>query len=122
MGMPQIPEEKFRPNLKEVFIDLVESIALEEMSLSHILNAEAEKIQVFIGEKLNFPFCSSSIDIIKFNQSVNQFVDTIVMKEWILSKKLDKVMQLDFSEDHYDKDFLDGEKGIEEINLDNELV
>jgi len=68
VSMPLIPEEKFRPNLKEAFIDLIESIALEEISLSHILNAEAEKIQAFIGEKQDFPMCSSSGELLKFNQ------------------------------------------------------
>ncbi len=43
MSMPQIPEEKFRPSLEEVVIDLLASIALEETALSHLIHAEAEK-------------------------------------------------------------------------------
>lgn len=96
MSMPQIPEAKNRPNLKETVIDLLESIALEEIALSHIINAEAEKIQAFVGKDLNFPITSSGADIIKFNQAINQMMDTLIMKEWILYKKLDKVMQIDF--------------------------
>lgn len=96
MSMPQIPESKHRPTFEETIIDLLESIALEEISLSHILNAEAEKIQAFIGEKANFPMCSNYQDIITFNRSVNQIMDTVVMKEWLLLKKLENVMRINY--------------------------
>lgn len=99
MGMPEIPEAKHRPNLKNTVIDLLESIALEEIALSHIVNSEAEKIQAFIGKKGNFPFCSSGSDIIKFNKTTNQMMDTIAMKEWLLLKKLDRVLQIDFCDE-----------------------
>ncbi|WP_246861292.1 hypothetical protein [Bacillus sp. REN3] len=93
MSMPTIPPEPHRPNLKEVSIDLLESIALEEIALSHIMNAEAEKIQAFVGECLDFPTNPSSKEIIKFNKGVNRLLETIVMKEWLLLKKLDNVME-----------------------------
>ena len=93
MSMPTIPKEPHRPNIKEVAIDLLESIALEEIALSHIMNAEAEKIQAFVGKHLNFPTHPHSDDIIKFNKGVNQLLETIVMKEWLLLKKLENVME-----------------------------
>ncbi|MDD2469343.1 MAG: hypothetical protein PHI22_00160 [Bacilli bacterium] len=40
MGLPVIPE-KTQP---EAFTDLLESIALEEVGLAHLINAEAEKV------------------------------------------------------------------------------
>ncbi|MFD2672687.1 hypothetical protein [Marinicrinis sediminis] len=92
MSMPEIPENKFRPSIKEVYIDLLESIALEEISISHLLNAEAEKIQAFVGKDLEFPLYPTTEEIIGFNQSVRKFVDTIVMKEWLLLKKLESVV------------------------------
>jgi hypothetical protein len=101
MSMPTIPKEPHRPNIKEVTIDLLESIALEEIALSHIMNAEAEKIQAFVGERLDFPTCPKNGDIIKFNKGVNQLLETIVMKEWLLLNKLENV--LDFFDDHSHK-------------------
>ncbi len=47
MGMPEIPPQHHRPDLYHTIIDLLESIALEETALSHLLNAEAEKNSAF---------------------------------------------------------------------------
>ena len=92
MSMPTIPKEPHRPNLKQVTIDLLESIALEEIALSHIMNAEAEKIQAFVGKCCDFPTDPDSREIIKFNKGVNQLLKTIVMKEWLLLNKLESVI------------------------------
>jgi hypothetical protein len=95
MSMPEIPEEKHRPSRREVIIDLLESIALEEMALAHLLNAEAEKMQAFVGEHIQFPTHPNTCDIIRFNQSATQFVRTIVMKEWLLLNKLESVLEVE---------------------------
>jgi hypothetical protein len=102
MSMPTIPEEPHRPNEKEVIIDLLESIALEEIAIAHLLNAESEKIQAFVGKRQDFPTSPSNKDIIKFNKGVNRFLETIVMKEWLLLTKLENVLELVEKED--DKD------------------
>ena len=93
MSMPTIPPQPHRPNKKEVVIDLLESIALEEIALSHIMNAEAEKIQAFVGECLDFPSHPDNEDIILFNRGVTQLLETIVMKEWLLLRKLENVLE-----------------------------
>ncbi|WP_273127134.1 hypothetical protein [Bacillus weihaiensis] len=94
MSMPNIPEGKFRPSMKETIIDLLESIALEEIALSHLLNAEAEKIQALVGKDLDFPSCPSNEEIFKFNHQTSKFLEVIVMKEWLLLRKLDDVIFL----------------------------
>lgn len=94
MSMPTIPPEPHRPNMHEVTIDLLESIALEEIALSHIMNAEAEKIQAFVGECLDFPTDPTNKEIIKFNKGVNRLLETVVMKEWLLLKKLENVLEI----------------------------
>ncbi|MBA2872913.1 hypothetical protein HNQ85_003228 [Anoxybacillus calidus] len=94
MSMPKIPKMSHRPDKEEVIIDLLESIALEEVALSHILNAEAEKIQAFVGNCLDFPTKPNNHEIIKFNRSVQDLIETVVMKEWLLLKKLENVMEL----------------------------
>lgn len=101
MSMPTIPPEPHRPNRKEVTIDLLESIALEEIALSHLINAESEKVQAFVGKHLNFPTCPSNKEIIKFNRGVTQLLETIVMKEWLLLKKFENVIE--FHENHFSR-------------------
>ncbi|CAM3720963.1 hypothetical protein [Mesobacillus zeae] len=94
MSMPTIPPQPDRPSQVEVVVDLMESIALEEIALSHLLNAEAEKIQAFVGECLDFPTKPSTCEIIMFNKEVVQFLETIVMKEWLLLRKFENVTKL----------------------------
>jgi hypothetical protein len=94
MSMPTIPQESFRPTIHEAVIDLFKSIAMEETAISHLLNAEAEKIQAFVGRHLDFPTNPTNSDILKFNQSVSKLVDVIVMKEWLLFRKLETSMEI----------------------------
>jgi hypothetical protein len=94
MSMPTIPEEAFRPSICEAVIDLFKSIAMEETAISHLLNAEAEKIQAFVGRHLDFPTNPTNCDILKFNQSVTKLLDVIVMKEWLLFRKLETSMEI----------------------------
>ena len=91
MGMPQIPDGENRPNLNETVIDLLESIALEEMALAHLMNAEAEKMQAFVGERLNFPTNPTNEEILRFQVSVTRFMETLMFKELFLLRKLETV-------------------------------
>ncbi|QST00597.1 hypothetical protein IMZ31_03205 [Pontibacillus sp. ALD_SL1] len=93
MSMSKMPHQPNRPNKKEVTIDLLESIALEEMALANLLNAEAEKIHAFVGECLDFPSKPHPHEIISFNKGARKFVDSIIMKEWLLLKKLEEVCE-----------------------------
>lgn len=94
MSMPTIPEEHHRPCKHEVVIDLLKSIAMEETALSHLINAEAKKIQAFIGENNDFPLCPSTEEILSFNSHVFKVMDIIVMKEWLLLRKMKDVIEL----------------------------
>ncbi len=96
--MPQIPEEKYRPTMSEVVVDLLESIALEEIALSHLMNAEAEKIQMFVGKHHEAREKATIHEIINFNRVVNQFLQVIVMKEWMLLTKLETVVEFNVEE------------------------
>lgn len=91
MSMPQIPENKHRPTIDETIIDLLESIALEEIALSHIINAEAEKIQAFVGKDCDFPTHPSNGDILRFNATVLRLMETLMFKELFLLRKLETV-------------------------------
>lgn len=68
------------------------SVAQEEYALLSYLQSEAKKIEAFAGKDLDFPTCPTSLDILEFNQSTNQMVDSILMKEWLLLRKLETVI------------------------------
>lgn len=92
MSMPNIPDidPHISLNRCETIEMLLSSIALEEISLSHILNAEGEKLQTFLK---NNPECLK--DYIKINNSINKVLRTVVKSQILLQFKLEDVMELD---------------------------
>ncbi len=68
---------------------MVQSIALEEAALSHILNAEGEKLQKVIS----MHHCSQK-ELIEVNHSVESMVEKITNLEMVLKAKLEMVLPL----------------------------
>ena len=68
---------------------LLASIALEEISLSHIMNAEGEKIQKVL--KMEH---TSLRDILKINNSVERMLRNVIKKQMLLQFKLEDVIKL----------------------------
>lgn len=64
---------------------LLQSIALEETAISHILNAEGEKLQKAISLSCN------QKDLIEINKSVEDMVDKLTSLEVVLKSKLDLI-------------------------------
>jgi len=75
----------FTNQFGQQIIDVIESIALEQTALSHIINAEAKKIEKFI--KLS----NNSDDLIAINKSVKETIDAISALEIVLHKKAEMV-------------------------------
>ena len=67
--------------------DLIQSIALEETALSHILNAEGEKIQKVIAYQDVTPEL-----LLATNKSVESMVNAVARLEMILQSKLTTLM------------------------------
>ncbi len=85
MGMPVI--QPGTATRCEAVSDLVMSIALEEAALSHILNAEGEKLQALIAS------ATTADDLLSVNESVNAMVKAVSMLEIVLAKKLGTFLQ-----------------------------
>lgn len=64
---------------------LLQSIALEETAISHILNAEGEKLQKAVS------IACGQKELIEINQSVESMVDKITSLEIVLKSKLDLI-------------------------------
>gem|GEM_PF-6259653 len=92
---PQAPVMSLRlpepPPRDRVISQLLYSIALEETALAALINAEAEKVQA-VGRNLARP-CTFD-DVLTFQRSVAEVMQTVVRKEEILLKKLQTVMEL----------------------------
>ena len=86
MGMPVItPGEGSR---EEAITDLIQSVALEEAALSHIMNAEGEKMQAII----KLPNVTPE-QLLELNSSVERMINAITRLEMILQAKLELVEQ-----------------------------
>src|SRR5690554_2543213 len=82
MAMPEIPDIKPDIDLKreDVINLLLASIALEEISLAHIMNAEAEKIQEVLKA------CKTD-ELFEVNDKVDKILMKVIKKEMLLEFK-----------------------------------
>lgn len=92
MSLPNIPDINPDINLDrcEIIDLLLSSIAMEEIGLSHILNAEGEKLEYLLKAH-----SGSLQDFWKTNESVIKTLRTIVKSQMLLQFKLEDVMALD---------------------------
>ena len=86
MSMPNISVNPHPINMCQAITDLIESIALEEAALSHILNAEGEKLQKIIAME-DVSVCQ----IIEVNESVMGMVGAVNELENTLKDKLELI-------------------------------
>jgi hypothetical protein len=94
MSLPNIPNITPKIDIdSEYAINLIlTSVALEEISLSHILNAESEKIQhVLCMDKHK---CADLSDIKEVNESAKRMIDGITRLEMLLQMKVQNILEL----------------------------
>lgn len=101
MSFPNIPNINPQITLTttQVVPLLLASIALEELSLAHIMNAEAEKLQFALGT-LNgskaslFPSTVSLSNLLDLDKSVQTTLRDVIKKEMLLEFKFENVLEL----------------------------
>ena len=97
MSLPNIPD--IAPNIginrNDAYNLLLASIALEELGLAHVINAEAEKIQYILGTLGEQGPASppSMKDLIELNKSVNQTLKTVIKNQMLLQFKLEDLIE-----------------------------
>lgn len=96
MSLPNIPN--ITPTISisrtEVINLLLASIALEELGLAHIVNAEAEKIQFVLGTLNGVHVAPSVADLIAIDVSVQTTLKDVIKKEMLLEFKLEEVLHI----------------------------
>lgn len=94
MSMPKLPD------ITDVNIDretaisiIITSIAMEELALAHILNAEGEKIQYVLGTlEGSDPGEVTICDIMAVNESVRDMLREVMKTEMLLQFKLEEAL------------------------------
>lgn len=105
MSLPNVPDITPRITLKreEVIQLLLTSIAMEEMSMSHIMNAEGDKItQLLEREEVSLD------DMLRLNRSMERMLRNIISKQILLQFKLDHILELEGKESG-----VDGSSGVD---------
>lgn len=67
----------------QAITDIITSVALEQTALSHIINAEGEKIQKIVASS------QSAEEMLAVNKSVRDMVGSITRLEMVLQGKLE---------------------------------
>lgn len=88
MGMPEIKMHCHPISRDQAINDFIESIALEETALSHILNAEGEKLQKIIATT------DCVDDLLRVNCSVENMVKSVTELVIVLKAKMDSLQSL----------------------------
>ena len=88
-GCPALP----RVSLDQAVVDLMESIALQESALSHILCAESQKMKAALSmEEMDAAMKLDGLDLCKLlevNDSATNMVHAVANLELILKEKLE---------------------------------
>jgi hypothetical protein len=86
MGMPIIASSDIERS--QAVTDLIESVALEQTALSHILNAEGEKLQLFVVlASTEVPTVTPEL-LLEANNSVTALITSVTALETLLQAKL----------------------------------
>ncbi|TBL75292.1 hypothetical protein [Paenibacillus thalictri] len=94
MSMPKYPEERKIRSYKSIVKDILESAALEELAIAHLINAEAEKIQAFTGHYGGFPTSPSNKQINEFQGHVAKILQALSEKQKILVRTIELSKEL----------------------------
>ena len=80
MGMPEIRSSNV--SRSQAITDILQSIALEEAALAHILNAEGEKLQCAVAME-----CITAEKLIEVNETVRSTMEAAAKFEQALQAK-----------------------------------
>lgn len=74
---------------REVMKDILTSIAMEQTSMSYLIQAEANKIKAFTGPAGNFPTMPTNQNINDFQNSTARVVEALVEKQKLLIRMME---------------------------------
>lgn len=91
MSMPNIPDlEPVVSLTRDDAVNIIlSSIGMEELSLSHIVNAEAEKIQYVLGTLETATEAGTLEDVMMVNKSSEKMLRDVIKNQMLLSMKLE---------------------------------
>lgn len=93
MSQPTFPAISPEITREKALNMILASIAMEELGLSHIINAEGEKIQYILGTLPGNHGAGASTDkVLEVNKSVKCLLDSVMQNQMFLKAKMEKVL------------------------------
>ena len=88
MSLPTFPPIEPPLSREGSINEIISSIAAEELSLSHILNAEGEKLQYVLGTLPGLETAAALDEVMQVNQSVQETLSSVMEQQMMLTGKL----------------------------------
>jgi len=95
MSVPKFPTDTDNLTRDNVINQILSSIAMEELGLSHIINVEGEKMQYILGtlEGVKPPDVPPTIEqVLDANASIQKLLDTIMKQQMFLKSKMSTIL------------------------------
>jgi len=92
MSLPTFPQIDPPLTREGSLNEIISSIAAEELSLSHILNAEGEKLQYVLGTLPGLETAAALDEVMQVNQSVEETLSRVMEQQMLLTSKLASAM------------------------------
>ena len=94
MSLPSFPNIDPPIQREDAVNQILSSIAMEELGLSHILNAEGEKLQYILGTLPGLSGPAATVeDVLSANESVRNLLKTAVQNQIFLKSKMQGVLE-----------------------------
>ncbi|MDE7054069.1 MAG: collagen-like protein [Oscillospiraceae bacterium] len=93
MSLPTFPQIDPPLTREGSLNEIISSIAAEELSLSHILNAEGEKLQYVLGTLPGLGEAAAFEEVMKVNRSVQDTLSDVMEQQSLLTAKLSAAMK-----------------------------
>jgi hypothetical protein len=93
MSLPSFPSISPPLTRGDVINQILSSIAMEELGLSHVINAEGEKLQFILGTIPGLTGGNATIeDVLDANQSVNDVLDSTIQNQLLMNSKMNAAL------------------------------
>ena len=93
MSLPTFPQIDPPLTREGSLNEIISSIAAEELSLSHILNAEGEKLQYVLGALPGLEDAAAFEEVMNVNRSVQDTLSDVMEQQALLTAKLSAAMK-----------------------------
>ena len=93
MSMPTFPKNDPPLTREGSLNEIISSIAAEELSLSHLLNVEGEKLQYVLGAMPGLDEAASLDEVMQVNKSVKDTLSGIMEQQMALTAKLSAALK-----------------------------